>query len=342
MSIATLKKGHLKERDYTIDSIKGFAILLVVWGHSIQFIKKDGLSFFENGMFIIIYSFHMPLFMMISGYLFYYSLYRLSTHTIITKRFLQLIIPSIAWFILESLIIGRNINFSNIKYGAVFPFWFLSALFAISVTYAICHMLNNKFAGVIFTAIFVISLMCGDEWNMDRIKFMAPYFLIGVLSHNFHEIISQKKHYIGITSVCLWIVTLIFWNREFYIYITKMSYHNTDAWGQTYIILYRFIAGFAGCFSVVYLYGFFNKKNNLFFKMTAFLGLYTLPIYIISTLILSRIASHLTINELCTNPFVYNLIISPAFSFFIIGICLLITRILKMSKIASVILLGGK
>ncbi|RZN54921.1 hypothetical protein D9736_04020 [Escherichia sp. E10V10] len=59
-------------RNSIIDSMKGLAIIFVVWGHSIQFVKKDSLNFFDNPLFITIYSFHMPFFMLLSGYLFYF------------------------------------------------------------------------------------------------------------------------------------------------------------------------------------------------------------------------------------------------------------------------------
>ena len=63
VSIVEQNKG----RNTYIDIIKGFAIILVVLGHSIQF--GSGYDFranaecFNNWLYRIIYSFHMPLFM---------------------------------------------------------------------------------------------------------------------------------------------------------------------------------------------------------------------------------------------------------------------------------------
>ena len=64
----------MQKRILSIDAIKAFAIFCVVLGHCIQygsgiFYLKDEI-YFENWLFKIIYSFHMPLFMLISGYLF--------------------------------------------------------------------------------------------------------------------------------------------------------------------------------------------------------------------------------------------------------------------------------
>jgi len=56
-----------KERDYLFDNIKGLLILLVVFGHMIEsFAFKKSTSI--NVMYYAIYTFHMPIFIFISGY----------------------------------------------------------------------------------------------------------------------------------------------------------------------------------------------------------------------------------------------------------------------------------
>lgn len=48
-----------------IDWLKAFAIFLVLLGHSIQNLSAAGMM---DGLHGFIYSFHMPLFMMLSGF----------------------------------------------------------------------------------------------------------------------------------------------------------------------------------------------------------------------------------------------------------------------------------
>ena len=55
------------KREIWIDSFKGVLILLVVLGHSMQFFLGD--KCYDNYWWNLIYSFHMPAFMAISGYL---------------------------------------------------------------------------------------------------------------------------------------------------------------------------------------------------------------------------------------------------------------------------------
>ena len=55
------------ERDYRIDSLKGFLIILVVIGHVIT--TLDNVNVINHAVMGFIYVFHMPLFILISGYL---------------------------------------------------------------------------------------------------------------------------------------------------------------------------------------------------------------------------------------------------------------------------------
>lgn len=54
------------DRVLYLDLLKCFAIFLVIWGHSIQYFKST--AYFDEPIYRIIYSFHMPLFMALSGY----------------------------------------------------------------------------------------------------------------------------------------------------------------------------------------------------------------------------------------------------------------------------------
>lgn len=59
-----------KNRLVWVDSLKGWLMLLVVMGHAIQYCMNDGeceTNYFWN----LIYSFHMPAFMALSGFVNY-------------------------------------------------------------------------------------------------------------------------------------------------------------------------------------------------------------------------------------------------------------------------------
>ena len=75
-----------------IDRLKGLLIILVVLGHAIQ--EVLGGKCFDNHLWNIIYSFHMPAFMAVSGYLNFRPREDGNIRfQIIHRRFRQLIIP---------------------------------------------------------------------------------------------------------------------------------------------------------------------------------------------------------------------------------------------------------
>lgn len=78
--------NDLVKRDRTIDIIKGVAIFLMLWGHCIQCGYLDLYDFYENPVFKAIYSFHMPLFMLVSGYLLYVSSLKYNDFRICLKK----------------------------------------------------------------------------------------------------------------------------------------------------------------------------------------------------------------------------------------------------------------
>lgn len=98
----------MKNRDSYFDVVKGVAILLVIIGHSIQY--GNGEAFFTNNLFYnnilykVIYSFHMPLFMLISGYFFYFSNNKYNTIHLIGNKVRTILIPIISFSFLYFLL----------------------------------------------------------------------------------------------------------------------------------------------------------------------------------------------------------------------------------------------
>ena len=58
-----------KNRLMWADVVKGLLMILVILGHSIQCVLGEGC--FDDHVWNMIYSFHMPAFMAVSGYFMY-------------------------------------------------------------------------------------------------------------------------------------------------------------------------------------------------------------------------------------------------------------------------------
>ena len=59
----------MKERLIWADALKGLLMILVIIGHAIQTVEQEACE--TNHLWNIIYSFHMPAFMAVSGWLAY-------------------------------------------------------------------------------------------------------------------------------------------------------------------------------------------------------------------------------------------------------------------------------
>lgn len=84
-------------RELLPDAVKALAIIFVVWGHAIQYFHGVGYDYWSDPVFKFIYSFHMPIFSWVSGYLFSRSLQRYTTLNLIFRKAKTLLLPCISW-----------------------------------------------------------------------------------------------------------------------------------------------------------------------------------------------------------------------------------------------------
>lgn len=90
------------KRLLAFDAIKLFAIFLVIYGHCILHLQNYNYDIKENIIYRFVASFHMPLFMAISGY-FGSKIFNMKFSNLFTKKWKRLIVPSISFGILFSL-----------------------------------------------------------------------------------------------------------------------------------------------------------------------------------------------------------------------------------------------
>lgn len=168
----------MKGRIAYLDNLKSFAILLVVLGHCIQ------TSFFEdydnNLLFRYIYSFHMPLFMCVSGWLSYKTDIRL---TRILHRFMQLMIPYLAWGLISACV--ARFSWDLFLHPDRAGLWFLWALFFIYAIQVIVEFVSKKI-GVkseilsVAVAIVLSAIMIVLKIKLFGFQFIAWYYLFFV------------------------------------------------------------------------------------------------------------------------------------------------------------------
>ena len=155
-----------------IDIAKGVGILLVVIGHCIpDAASPSGISVpVYKIMHQVIYSFHMPLFFFLAGYLTYKETYDWrGIGTFIKKRFNRLLVP---YFIVGIIYLPFKLvlsKFANTPYDmtnlwkiiiGINPdgeLWFLYSLFFISIIAVVLRFKTNSVVLLIFALILSFS-----------------------------------------------------------------------------------------------------------------------------------------------------------------------------------------
>ena len=284
-----------------IDGIRGFAILLVTLGHCIQAIiinYEDSLSF------RIIYSFHMSLFMFISGYVSYRTIQWNKLKT----RFYQLIIPFFSAIIFSYLLFpGDSYSFSALGNQIIkiirqpdLGLWFLWALFFISAIYISCYQLARKlrinFWWVILVVAAILNLieliirveLFGYHWIAWYFIFFSAGALYRTITSNtddtipnpvaaHKETVSKINNILFWSSIILFPVMVVF----FRMHNEAPSFYRWINLGPYFPILYRLLIAFVG---ITLFFGIFQRwfdKIHALGKLFLAFGGVTLGIYYI-------------------------------------------------------------
>lgn len=273
-----------KERNIFLDVLKAISIILVVVGHCIQY--GSGMEyltyggFFYNPTYKFIYSFHMPLFMLISGYLFSCSSKNKTVKELIIKKVKQLIIPLFCWSFVTLIValfkIWVGVSSQSITFMWIIGMitsgfwggpWFLWALWWSSIIVIIGKKLfknNILFYMLICAVCFVIP----DINNTAVLKFMFPFFLIAYLFNEYDLKTKLKDIYMhrafGFSCLILFVLLLKFYDFSSFIYTTGFCVLNKNVLFQIHINCYRFLIGILGSISVMcVIYSFMDIMPNV-------------------------------------------------------------------------------
>lgn len=193
----------VKSWETWVDATRGFAIYLVVLGHCIQYATPYNYEFRENIVFQFIYGFHMPLFMMVSGYLFWYSVNRYDLVHGVAAKIKGIMVPCVMWGFVTYMcdIFVRGYEPVSIKacfLYIAFSSWFLWAVFYCSLYgFVTKYLFRNSIWG--YAAVILLNYIIPDIGNYAGTKRMLPFFVIGMLVNRYH-ILNRVK---GIGAIVL-------------------------------------------------------------------------------------------------------------------------------------------
>lgn len=172
-----------KRLDY-IDHLKAVAIILVVFGHFLIAINPMGFSYHPVQ---IVYSFHMPLFFFLSGFMVGFKDKGKLLFSFITKKIITLLLPWLSWTIIYSYYLGDNDSFYALEIFLFYPFkgyWFLPVLFIMMLLYFFYNRLlvrniknKNAYWLIAFGIMSVIILMGLLLYDYSLLMYAVFWFI---------------------------------------------------------------------------------------------------------------------------------------------------------------------
>ena len=272
------------KRLFHIEILQAFGILCVFLGHALR-IYHDGGWYFHKTQTILafdiidkfIYSFHMPLFMFLSGFLFYLNKDKIqNAWEYVLKRVKRLLLPFyLAGFLYVLPMIcfinplDKSIGFyytSFLTLDYTWHLWFLIDLFILTLFFVLYYFKFNKINKYVVLAVLIgINLLAtiGPSSCLARIPKFAIFFYLGCL-------FVENKDFIEKTLArYIWVILSIFAVVEILLYF---AYKNAliDLSGAVLAILFFYLLALK-----------LSQKTNGQNKVVSFLSVNLLSLYII-------------------------------------------------------------
>ena len=271
------------------DRLKGCLIILVVLGHAIQ--QVLGAASEDNHLWNLIYSFHMPAFVAVSGYLGFRS-----KRVAVSRRFRQLIVPFLLWSLVLFLVHPpyRLGTLANFVWRPDSTFWFLWVLFWITWLFWGGDWLAKRLrvkqevlVGVICLAL--VLMMALGNVRVLGLQFISYYFLFYVMGYYLHkyEGLRTSSPALLLLLTAVWAVLAWFWKMHaaptFLAGIgLPMSIMNYG---------YRFLTAFVAVYVILCAAPLLLNYRQGYDNLLLFCGVWSLGIYVLQAFLLPPICS---------------------------------------------------
>jgi len=334
------------QRLQSIDILKLFAMFLVLWGHCVQFLLSS--HYLDEPAYIYIYSFHMPLFMMISGMFVHQQLPSagdLGKQLLVRAR--QLLLPCLAWGVLMSmgnlvqpLLNGTHVD-RSLWYTLYWNFWFLKSLFICFALWYVSYCIFRRRWLALTVSVLVSQFITG--WS---VQWMYPSFAIGVLLGGNFDWLQTHRKPIAAVALALGGLLLIGWSKEAFLIpsVYRLPELATpELCSAIGMRMYRFLVNFALSIGLIALFlGLEQRPANAATAQFASWGKMTLGVYIIHSIFII-VRDRLCPALLCCdslNPWLFNIVIAPLLAAVLLLVSLGMTRVLTLLPRLSFFFLG--
>ena len=226
----------MKKRINYIDIARAFAMIFIVLGHTIVHSEHCGL------IFKFLYSFHVVLFFIISGFTFNVKSDQ-SFFSFFKNKFIRIMIPYFIWalfFLIPYMLFGSNVGNSlgtessfdlktqimNVFYGngdlsalkQNSSLWFLPALFSMEIIYYFIVKLssNKRYLDILTVSILLLVAYLSSgflsiifPWGINTVLNLGIFFYIGYLFKKYNLFDKDSKLFKWYIILLMFIIGLI-------------------------------------------------------------------------------------------------------------------------------------
>lgn len=349
-----LEKGPSKRIAY-IDALRGLAMFLVVFQHVYTF-STTSIKISDSILSEIIRTVFLHLFFFVSGYLAYKSVPINKYIGKIKTKFIQLIIPTVIFSLVYSLLCYNII--SNVIHKGWATYWFTVALFTMFLIYVLIDLImhifkinsNEKLSSIIYVVFAIILIVLGVKvpYLCPSLEIKAalgyfPCFIFGILAkkHNVtYEKIISNNIINGIVVILYIVALIIIFNKD----VSESLFLLSDSFAyKLFIVFCNLNVSYFGLFVIVsffYRMNSYFEKSGMISKTICFFGQRTLEIYMIHYFLLPKFSFGIReYFETYYNP-VLEIIVVGGLAVGIMGLSTLIGELIRNSDILSRYMLG--
>ena len=318
----------------SLDIAKGIGILLVVVGHTMSPVM-EGHSIIK-WIYSIIYTFHMPIFFFISGYLATKLVTKpVKKIELLKQRLVRLMIPYCSWAVVYlpmKIVMSEHVRFSSeYKWYSFFlgnnpdgQLWFLYVLFVISVF--MIFLVNTKNI-TLLTVVFVIGSLFAPlipysigftSISLTFSLYQVGFFFLGTL-------IALKCDLNKTTSnLPAFVVSVIILTS----YSVVLWIHKNEVW------FLQTTAAFCGVYICMYISNLLAKTHLK--KPLSYLGKKSMEIYLLHGPLL--VIGRIILPKIISDTVLYIIVLT----IISIAISILISLVVNKIKIARLLFFGSK
>ncbi|NTW72255.1 MAG: acyltransferase family protein [Eubacteriaceae bacterium] len=275
----------VKKRDYYFDNAKFLLILFVVFGHLIEAVKRSDPYLFT--IYISLYSFHVAVFVFISGH---FAGKSKSINKNILNYIKIYVLAQTAVFLIMKILVNPNFTLTISD-----PYWTLWFILAMAFWFMLVPAIKKSKKAIFYS--ILAALLVGYDSGFDimfsssRVIVFLPFFIGGMLFEK-ETILNIKKspYRFLLYGAAAAIVGYIFMNLKTveYIWLFGRTAYGDMGHQEWYAFIYRLLA---------YLVSFVLGATFLTLvpdKKTTFaqLGSQTLPVYLSHGVLIKVIAHY--------------------------------------------------